>query len=111
MEGTILGRLFEHLVALSVQTYAEAADARVSYLRTQSGTHEIDLIVTRSDGRVLAIEVKLADRVDDADVVHLHWLREQIGEDLIDAVVVNAGAAAYRRRDGVAVVPLGLLAA
>ncbi len=107
--GTILGALFEHLAALSLHTYAEAAEARVGHLRTQNNDHEVDLIVERSDGRVLAIEVKLADRVEDSDVRHLNWLRDRIGEDLIDAVVIYAGEHAYRRRDDVAVVPLALL--
>jgi len=108
-EGTILGALFEHLVALSIHTYAEASEARVSHLRTRNGDHEVDLIVQQADGRVLGVEVKLADRVEDNDVKHLHWLRERIGENLIDAVVVYAGERAYRRRDDVAVVPLALL--
>jgi hypothetical protein len=108
-EGTVLGGLFEHLTALSVHTYAQVAEARVGHLRTRNGDHEVDLIVERSDGRVVAIEVKLSDRVDDRDVRHLHWLGARIGEDLIDAVVIHAGEYAYRRRDGVAVVPLALL--
>ncbi len=107
--GTILGALFEHLAALSLHTYAEAAEARVGHLRTQNSDHEVDLIVERSDGRVLAVEVKLADRVEDSDVRHLNWLRDRIGEDLIDALVIYAGEHAYRRRDDVAVVPLALL--
>ncbi|MFI6075668.1 ATP-binding protein [Actinoplanes sp. NPDC051343] len=108
-EGTILGALFEHLVALSVHTYAEAAEARVSHLRTRNSDHEVDLIVQQADGRVLGMEVKLADRVEDADTRHLHWLRDRIGEDLIDSVVIYAGEHAYRRRDDVAVVPLALV--
>ncbi|WP_213006487.1 ATP-binding protein [Paractinoplanes toevensis] len=108
-EGTILGALFEHLAALSIHTYAEAAEGRVSHLRTRNNIHEVDLIVQHADGRVLGIEVKLADRVEDADTKHLHWLRDRIGEDLIDTVVIYAGEHAYRRRDDVAVVPLALL--
>lgn len=108
-EGTILGALFEHLAAFSIHTYAEAADARVGHLRTRNSDHEVDLIVQHPDGRVLGIEVKLADRVEDADIKHLHWLRDRIGDDLIDAVVIYAGERAYRRRDDVAVVPLALL--
>lgn len=41
------------------------------------------------------------------DVRHLRWLSEQLGEDLLDAVVVTTGPYAYRRHDGIAVVPLG----
>lgn len=63
----------------------------------------------RPDGCILAIEVKLADRVDDADVKHLTWLGNKVGSDLIDAVVLYAREYAYRRRDGIAVVPLALL--
>ena len=108
-EGTILGALFEHLVTLSVHTYAEAAEARVSHLRTRNNDHEVDLIVQHADGRILGIEVKLADRVGDVDAKHLHWLRDRIGNDLIDTVVIYAGEHAYRRHDEVAVVPLALL--
>lgn len=106
--GTLLGALFEHLVTLSVRVYAAAADASVHHLRTSNGDHEVDLIVQRPDGRVLAIEVKLADRVTDDDVRHLTWLRSQIGDELVDAVVVTTGRHAYRRSDGIAVVPAAL---
>ncbi len=108
-DGDLTGRLFESLVALSVRTYAQAAEARVYHLRTRNGDHEVDLIVQRDDGRVVAIEVKIAPTVTDDDVRHLHWLGERLGPDLLDAIVVTTGRDAYRRRDGVAVVPAALL--
>ena len=108
-DGTLLGALFESLVTLCVRTYAEAADAHVSHLRTHRGDHEVDLIVTRDDGRMVALEVKLAPIADDEDVRHLHWLREQLGNDLLDAAVITTGPAAYRRPDGIAVIPAALL--
>lgn len=108
-DGTLLGALFESLVTLGVRTYAAAAGAEVSHLRTQRGEHEVDLIVTRDDGRMVAIEVKLAAVPSDRDVRHLHWLRERAGEDLLDAVVVTTGPAAFRRADGIAVIPAALL--
>ena len=58
-DGTLLGALFESLVTLSVRVYAQAAEARVGHLRTRGGRHEVDLIVERDDGKVVAIEVKL----------------------------------------------------
>ncbi|MEI6373623.1 MAG: DUF4143 domain-containing protein, partial [Actinomycetes bacterium] len=39
----------------------------------------------------------------------LLWLREQLGDQVVDAAVLTTGEHAYRRRDGIAVVPLGLL--
>ncbi len=107
--GTLLGALFESLVTLCVRVYAQAAEARVGHLRTRAGEHEVDLIVERSDGSVVAVEVKLAREISDDDVKHLRWLREQLGPDLLDAVIITTGPHAYRRPDGVAVIPLALL--
>ena len=107
-DGTLLGNLFESLVALSVRTYAQAVEGRVFHLRVDGGRHEVDFII-EVDGGVVALEVKLASSVDDSDVRHLKWLRDQLGDRLIDAVVITTGPDAYRRRDGIAVVPLALL--
>ncbi len=108
-DGTLLGALFESLVTQSVRVYAQAAEAVVHHLRTMGGEHEIDLIVVGHDGRVVAVEVKLTRTVDDRDCRHLRWLRDQLGDELADAVVVSTGPEAYRRRDGIAVVPASLL--
>lgn len=108
--GSMLGALFESLVTLCVRVAAQAAEATVGHLRTRNGDHEIDLVVVRPDGKVVAIEVKLAGVIDDGDTKHLHWLRDRLQGDLLDAVVINTGPYAYRRADGIAVVPLALLA-
>jgi uncharacterized protein len=107
-DGTLLGALFESLVTLCVRVYAQNAEARVAHLRTARGEREIDLIVERGQS-VVAIEVKLGGSAIDRDVRHLLWLREQIGDELADAVVITTGREAYRRKDGIAVVPLALL--
>lgn len=75
-----------------VRVYAQAAEAKVGHLRTAGGEHEVDLIVERQDGRVLAVDVKLS-------------------ADVVDAIVVTTGAYAYRRADGIGVVPAALLGA
>ncbi|WP_233195516.1 ATP-binding protein [Corynebacterium sp. 13CS0277] len=105
----LLGQLFESLTTLSVRVAADAIRARTSHLRESKGAHEIDLIVEDRRGRVVAIEVKLASYVEDKDVRHLLWLKSIMGEELADMVVVTTGQVAYRRPDGVAVVPLALL--
>jgi len=108
-DGTLLGALFESLVTLSVRTYAQSAEATVKHLRTIGGKHEIDLIVERADGRVLAIEVKLTRNINERHTTHLRWLANKIGDDLLDSVIVTTGTEAYRRKDGIAVVPAALL--
>ena len=111
--STWLGALFESLVTQSVRVYAEAAQARTYHLRTResSSPREIDLIVEGQDRRVVALEVKLSPLVTDKDVRHLLWLRGRLGDRVADLVVVTPGDMAYRRPDGVAVVPLSLIGA
>jgi len=110
-DGVLLGRLFENLVALTIHVHAQSGGARVAHLRTKGGEHEVDFIVERDDGKVMAAEAKLSKVPSDRDAVHLAWLASQIGGALVDAVIVTAGTHAYRRPDGIAVVPLGLLGA
>lgn len=107
--GTWLGALFESLVTQSVRVYAGAANAQIGHLRTKNTEHEVDLIVEGDDRQVVAIEVKLAATIDDKDVRHLNWLHELLGDRLADRVVITTGEFAYRRNDGVVVVPLALL--
>jgi hypothetical protein len=107
-ERPLIGRMFEALAVLSVRTYAEACFATPLHFRDAYGRREIDMIVERHDGKVLAIEVKLGNTVDDSDVKHLRWLRSELGENLIDCVVLHTGTFAYKK-DGITVIPLALL--
>jgi predicted AAA+ superfamily ATPase len=108
-DGTLLGNLFESLVTLSIRVLAQSVESKVKHLRTKGGQHEVDLIVERSDQKVLAIEVKLSSSINDDDVRNLKWLERKIGADLLDAIVINTGPTAYRRKDGVAVIPASLI--
>ena len=108
-DGTLLGHLFESLVVQSLRVYAEAAEARVHHLRTRGGRHEVDVIIERDDGRIVAVEIKLGRMPDDRDVAHLNWLNERGREDVLDTMLLTTGPTAYRREDGVAVVPAAML--
>jgi predicted AAA+ superfamily ATPase len=106
--AAMAGPFFESLATLSVRVAAQQAEARVGHLRTTNGDHEVDLIVEGRDGQVLGIEVKLSASVSDADVRHLLWLRKRVPE-VIELMVITTGTHAFRRPDGIAVVPLALL--
>ena len=107
-DSPLIGRMFEALAVQSVQTYAQASSASMAHLRESNGRHAIDMIIEREDGRVLAIEVKLSSTPDPSDGKHLKWLKSEIGEQLIDSVVIYAGKFAFRN-EGIAYVPLALL--
>jgi uncharacterized protein len=109
-DGTLLGALFESLATLSLRVYASHNEARIGHLRTARGRQEVDLIIERADLSVVAIEVKLKRTISDGDVRHLNWLDEKLGDRLLDRIVVTTGPQAYRRADGIAVIPLAVLA-
>ncbi len=108
-DGGLLGALFESLVTLSVRVYAQAAEATLGHFRAFGGEREVDLVVKGESGRVVAIEVKLAATPSARDGRHLNWLEREIGDELLDKVIITTGGNAYRREDGIAVVPAALL--
>lgn len=107
-DGTLLGALFESLVTLCVRVYGQASEGQSAHLRTWSADREVDLIVQRGRA-IVALEVKLGQVITDRDVRHLVWLRTELGDDLVDVAVISTGQAAYRRPDGIAVIPAALL--
>ena len=108
-DGALLGALFESLVTLSVRTYAQASESATRHLRLRDGSHEADLIIERADQKIVALEVKLSPSPRADSIRHLTWLRETLGDDLLDAAIITTGDHAYRRQDGIAVVPAALL--
>ena len=110
-DGTYLGALFESLVTLSIRVYAQAAQAGVHHFRTHRGEHEIDLVVEGRNNKVLAIEVKLAATPPSDAVKQLDWFAKTFGDDVADRIIITTGRDAYRRPDGIAVIPAALLGA
>lgn len=108
-QGTMLGRLFESLAVLSIRVLAQRADATAAHLRTRNGDHEIDMVLTDNAGKVLALEIKLTGTISDRDVRHLAWFDDVYGRQILDRVIINTGPMAYRRLDGIGVIPLALL--
>ena len=84
-------------------------NAKLAHLRTKDTRHEVDLILITDAGKIIGIEVKLSPTVTDDNVKHLLWLKANAKTDVLDLVVVTTGNTAFRRKDGVAVVPLALL--
>lgn len=108
-----LGFLFESLAERDLRTYAESFDAEL-YHYQDYGNHEIDAVIEMSDGRWAALEVKLGVNQEEAAAENLKAIRRQLEsahlrppEALV--VVVGLATAAYRRKDGVYVVPLTAL--
>ena len=108
--GSILGRLFEALVHLSLNTYVTVNNAKLYYLKTYKGDHEIDFILQKGS-KVIACEVKFSPTAAPSDGRHLKWLRDKLGNDCCDAMIITTGSVAYRRNDGIAVIPAALLTA
>jgi uncharacterized protein len=106
------GFLFESLCTRDIRIYAQAIDGDVFHYRDKSGL-ESDLIVRLRDGRWAAIEVKLGNKQIEEAAHNLLALKAKIDEDKMGQasflMVITGGQYAYRRNDGVLVVPIGCL--
>ena len=106
------GFLFESLCTRDMRVYAQKNDGDVFHYRDKSGL-ESDLIVRLRDGRWAAIEVKLGKKQIDEAAENLLTLKARIDEDKMGPasflMVITGGQYAYRRSDGVLVVPIACL--
>jgi hypothetical protein len=106
------GFLFEALCTRDIRVYAQLNDGDVFHYRDKSGL-EADIIVRLRDGRWAAIEVKLGKKQIDRAAENLLALKARINEDKMGKasflMVLSGGQYAYRRNDGVLVVPIGCL--
>jgi hypothetical protein len=106
------GFLFEALCTRNIRIYEQTNDGDVFHYRDKSGL-ESDLIVRLRDGRWAAIEVKLGNKQIDEAAENLLALKARINEDTMGKasfmMILTGGQYAYRRKDGVLVVPLACL--
>ena len=111
------GLVFENLVMRDLDVYARSLDfvvaSPIRYYHDDSGL-EVDAIIERVDGSWAAIEVKVGlDKVDEG-VANLMRMRDKVcankraraPEPVFMAVITGTGAAAYRRGDGIYLIPI-----
>jgi len=106
------GFLFESLCTRDMRVYAQANDGEIFHYRDKDQL-EIDLIVSLNDGRWAAIEVKLGEHQADEAAANLIRLKNKVDTSRIGnpafLMVLTGGKFAYKRKDGVLVVPLACL--
>lgn len=106
------GFLFESLCDRDLRIYAEAIDGEVFHYRDSSGL-EADAVVALNDGRWAAIEVKLGSKEIEEAAKHLLELKNKVNTEKMQEpsflMILTGTEIAYRRDDGVFVVPLGCL--
>lgn len=106
------GFLFESLCTRDIRIYAQSNDGDVFHYRDKSGL-EADLIVRLRDGRWAAIEVKLGNKQIEEAAENLQVLNTRIDEEKMGKasflMILTGGSHAYRRKDGIWVVPIGCL--
>jgi hypothetical protein len=103
---------FEALVVRDLRVYAQPLYGSLSHWRDNNG-HEVDIIITLDDGRWAALEVKMNPaHVDDAARSLLRFLEKvdisKVGPPAFTAVITSR-TPAFRRPDGVLVVPVATL--
>ena len=108
------GLFFETMCVRDLRVYADVHDGNIYHFRTKSGL-ECDAVMHLRDGSYGLIEIKLGgDKLINEGVQHLTEIANSIDTEKMKApsfmmVLTGTGAYAYRREDGVYVVPIGCL--
>lgn len=112
MDPETFGLLFESLCVRDLRIYAAGLGGTVHHYRDRLGL-EADAVIVLDDGRWAPIEVKLGSRQVDEAAAHLLQLADRVDTrslgDPVFLMVLTGTATAYRRDDGVLVIPLGCL--
>jgi len=108
------GLFFEDMVVRDLRVYAEALDGQLYHYRDSNGL-ECDTVLHRRNGSYALLEVKLGgeDHIN-AGAASMLELASKIDTDKMPtpsfmAVIIGVGKYAYRRQDGVYVIPIGCL--
>ena len=108
------GLLFETLAVRDLRVYAEALDGHVSHYRDRNGL-ECDAVVHLRNGKYGLVEVKIGgDTLIEEGVNNLKSLSKKIDTDRMNEpsfmmVLTAIGDYAFRRSDGVWIVPIAAL--
>jgi len=107
---TEFGHLLESFVvqeSIRQSTWLEEP-VSAGYWRTRDGA-EVDLVLERYDGAVVAIEVKSADHVPNQQLRPLKTLRDRLGSAFLAGIAFHAGQAGYQADDRIHVLPIDRL--
>ena len=108
------GFIFECLCVRDLRVYAQPLEGKVYHFRDKSGL-ECDAVIHLRNGRYGLVEIKLGgEKLINEGAENLIALRERIDTTKMKApsfemVLTAVGDYAYRRTDGVLVVPVGCL--
>lgn len=109
-----MGLMFETMCIRDLRVFADAINGQVYHYRDKSGL-ECDAVVHLRNGKYGLIEIKLGgDRLIEEGVATLKTLAGKIDTDKMKApsfmmVLTGTGKYAFRRKDGVFVIPIGCL--
>ena len=108
------GFFFEDMAVRDLRVYAEALDGKLYHYRDSTGL-ECDAVLHRRDGSYALLEVKLGGEANiNEGAANMLKLSASIDTDKMPspsfmAVIVGVGKYAFRREDGVYVIPIGCL--
>lgn len=108
------GFIFETLCVRDLRVFADVLDGQVYHYRDKDG-QECDAVIHLRNGQYGLIEIKLGgDKLIEEGAQSLKKMESKIDTDKMKApsflmVLTGVGGYAYRRKDGVCVVPIGCL--
>lgn len=111
---TYFGLIFETMCVRDLRVYSQALDGDVYHYRDSNGL-ECDTVVHLRNGKYALIEIKLGgEKLINEGAENLHKLssiidKSKMGEPSFKMILTAVGDYAYRRQDGIYIVPIDCL--
>lgn len=108
------GFLFETLCVRDLRVYAQSLNGEVYHYRDKDG-QEIDAVIHLRNGKYGLIEIKLGgDKLIEEGVKSLKAMERKIDTSIMNPpsflmILTGIGDYAYKRKDGILIVPIGTL--
>lgn len=108
--GDLLGRMLDTFVVAQLRAELAVAETEPTlYHLRQRDNREVDLIVEYGMGHIVGIEIKATATPRPDDARHLAWLRDALGDQFIQGIVLHTGPTCFSLGERIRAVPVAAI--
>jgi predicted AAA+ superfamily ATPase len=110
-DKTTMGHIFENFIATEIMKAAKSSGSfTVSHFNpVQNQGKEVDFIIEAANGKVIGIEVKLDQTINEKDWANMNVMRETAGNRFLKGIVIYTGTELMQISRNIWAVPVNYL--
>ena len=106
-----MGHIFENFIATEIMKAAESVGSfNVSHFNpVQNQGKEVDFIIENPNGKIIGIEVKLDQTINEKDRANMNTLQETAGNGFLKGIIIYTGTDLVQVSRNIWAVPVNYL--